>query len=55
MKHNIQPLTDLEIKTVNGGNGIVAYDPVTGLPFPEETGGYGNGEMDTATPLNEPG
>lgn len=39
MKHNIQPLSDLEIRNVNGGNGIIAYDPVTGEPFPEENGG----------------
>ena len=41
MKHNLQPLTELEIKSTNGGDGIIAYDPVTGQPFPEETGGYG--------------
>jgi len=40
MKHNIQPLTDLELKQTNGGEGIIAYDPATGAPFPEENGGY---------------
>lgn len=47
------PLTEQQMKDINGGDGIVAYDPVTGEPFPEENGGYPpadpknkDGEMD---------
>jgi hypothetical protein len=38
LKHNIEPLSDLKIKQTNGGEGIIAYDPATGEPFPEENG-----------------
>ena len=55
MKHNIQPLTDLEIKTTNGGNGIVWADPVTGIPFPEENGGYPTDQTDTGAPGSDMG
>lgn len=40
MESKTEALTEQQMKTINGGDGIVAYDPVTGEPFEEETGGY---------------
>ncbi len=40
MQTKTEALTEQQMKAINGGDGIVAYDPVTGKPFEEETGGY---------------
>lgn len=48
MERKTSELNEQEMKNVNGGDGIVAYDPVTGNPFPEETGGYPKDDRDDA-------
>lgn len=50
MKKPFEPLTDEELKNVNGGDGIIAFDPVTGAPFPEENGGYPEPESEATYP-----
>ncbi len=55
MKTKTEQLTEQQMRNVNGGDGYIAYDPVTGKPFDEETGGYGqdgapdDGPHDTPT------